>query len=268
MAAAASWLTFSVTPLVLARGTTELSRGTGFFLKVKDQWFLVTNWHVLSGRDPRNGQPLSKTGAIPDTCHFSLLSYDGKNLVWFRKEFSLGDPLAGSARWQQHAEHGQAVDIGVVAISDPMPLQVRDMLDPEGHDDHMWVDLGGEVFLPGYPLGLTAGGAMPVWKRGSLASSTEFGDGVTKYVLIDTATREGMSGSPCLAISKGTYFRRASDSMKMTRVDDPFRWRLMGIYSGRINPSDSFEAQLGIVWRKELIMETIEAGSSATVVLT
>lgn len=126
------------------------------------------------------------------------------------------------------------------------------------------MDLGAEVFIPGYPLGLSSAGLLPIWKRGSIASSLEFGESVTTQFLVDTASREGMSGSPCLALSNWRHYRLDRQTGKMAVIERPLSWRLLGVYSGRINPSDSFEAQLGIVWRETLIPEVLEGNSPGT----
>jgi hypothetical protein len=127
----------------------------------------------------------------------------------------------------------------------------------------MFVDVGEELFLPGFPLGLSAGN-FPIWKRASLASSTEFGFGIKRYIFVDTATREGMSGSPCLAIRNWRYRTLDRQSGKFGEADGP-AVRLLGVYAGRLNPSDSFEAQIGMVWRENLIFDTISGRISATV---
>jgi hypothetical protein len=131
----------------------------------------------------------------------------------------------------------------------------------------MWVDLGGEVFLPGYPLGLTGPAAMAIWKRASLATSTEFGDGINSSILVDTASREGMSGSPCLALANWQYYSLDRATGKMAVKNRPLSYRLLGVYSGRLNTQDHFGAQLGVVWRENLIFETLDGKKPATVQL-
>jgi hypothetical protein len=54
----------------------------------------------------------------------------------------------------------------------------------------------------------------------------------------------------------------------MSIVERPLSWRLLGVYSGRKNPTDGFEAQIGLVWRENLIFETLAAKKAASVRLT
>lgn len=265
MAATATWITFTITQLELLHNELSLGMATGFFLKENENWFLATNWHVLSGRDNSDGQPrhtiknaetgeVQKTGATPNRCRFYTASLDQGKLKGTLHDIAIGDATLNTAIWYEHPVRGQEVDVAILPLTNFKNGLIRDLL--ELTNPKMNLDLGAEIFLPGYPLGLSALG-MPLWKRASLASSLDFGHGINKYVYVDTATREGMSGAPCIAVPNRPYYERTGEGMKMKLVTDPVACRLIGIYSGRKNPSDSFEAQIGVVWRENLILETI-----------
>ncbi len=38
---------------------TQLGTATGYIIYAKGKNYLITNWHVLSGRNPQNNQPLA-----------------------------------------------------------------------------------------------------------------------------------------------------------------------------------------------------------------
>jgi hypothetical protein len=234
MAATATFLTPNITCLEMRRDAVSLSSATGFFIKREDQWFLVSNWHVFAGRSTETGQPLPGNGATPNFCSFTAITLRDAGLSHQSYLFRLGEALDGQATWFEHPTLGQKVDIGVLPLVDVVPGMAKDLLDPEGYDETMWVDLGGELFLPGYPLGLAGPGAMAIWKRASLATSTEFGDGINRFVLVDTASREGMSGSPCLAVANGQYYSLDRATGKMTLKNPGLSCRLLGVYSGRL----------------------------------
>jgi Trypsin-like peptidase domain len=267
MAATGIFLTANITKLELLCNETQIATATGFFLKYSSQWYLVTNWHVLSGRNPKSGQPTDKNAATPDHCRFYSTSIPG-GLLFTPHVYHLGDALDNKATWFQHPLSGQDFDIAVLPIKDSDVGLAKDLLSPGGNDPNMFIDLGGELFLPGYPLGFAANGLMPIWKRASLASSLEFGHSFTHFFYVDTATREGMSGAPCLAISNWRHYSQDVNTGKMHVVEQPVSWRFLGMYSGRFNPSDSFEAQIGLVWRENLVLETVAAAALATVRLS
>lgn len=259
MAATASFLNSTISRLELLSSEQSLGTATGFFYKKDAQWYLITNWHVFSGRLPKNGQPRHPSGAVPDQCRFTFYDLQGEQLATHVVTYELNHPEDESTRWYQHPRHGQSVDIAALPINSCHTGKAKDLLELSGNDPSMFIDLGQEIFIPGFPLGLAADGVMAIWKRGSVASSLETGDGVDLRFYVDTATREGMSGSPCVAIANWKYYSLNRSTGKVTVIDRPLTWRLLGVYSGRLNPSDSFEAQIGLVWRENLIEDIVLA---------
>lgn len=93
-------------------------------------------------------------------------------MAWRPAEYSLGDPSSNSAKWLQHPVKGQEFDVGALPITASDVGLGKDLLAPDGHDPDMFIDLGGELFLPGFPLGLAGGDCYPsgneqVWRRHS-----------------------------------------------------------------------------------------------------
>lgn len=259
MASTATFLNPNIVRLELLANNHNIGTATGFFLKWQDGWYLVTNWHVFSGREPLTGQPKHSTCAVPDTCRYTVVGLYGESLTWTTSELSLGSADDQTARWFQHPVMGQDCDIAAIPVEIGTIGYAKDLLNEGGHDPEMLIDLGGELFLPGFPLGLSSNGSMAIWKRASLASSLEFGHGISHFFYVDTATREGMSGAPCLAISNWRHYSLDRNTGIAKIIERPLSWRLLGVYSGRRNPSDGFEAQIGIVWRENLIYDIMAA---------
>ena len=118
------------------------------------------------------------------------------------------------------------------------------------NNPHVQLGVGQDVFTIGFPRLMDAGG-LPIWKRGSLASHpSQALEGLPKFY-IDTATREGMSGSPVFARGMVSV-RIPGNQLSGFEV----RNRFIGIYSGRVG-DDTFQAQLGVVWRESAIVDTI-----------
>lgn len=268
MATTASFLTTCMTKLELFYNDNMLGSATGFFCKRDDDWFIVTNWHVLSGRYPSNGQPRHFSSAVPNKCKFYFNTLTDDGLLSSFVTYELYSPEDGSPLWLQHPTEGQKVDIAAFRIHESHRGMAKDLQAPDGNDVDMLVDLGAEVFIPGFPLGLAADGVLPLWKRASIASSLEVGSGARTFFHVDTATREGMSGAPCLAISNWKHYRLDRSTGKVSVIEKPISWRLLGVYSGRLNPSDSFEAQIGIVWRESFINEILRYGTDGCAEIT
>ncbi len=67
------------------------------------------------------------------------------------------------------------------------------------------ISVGSEVFIIGYPLGIAKQLNLPIWKRGSIASEFSVPFNGSPLFVIDSATREGLSGAPVYARSFGAY---------------------------------------------------------------
>ena len=63
-------------PLKMLCKGTAIGDATGFFYKQQDRTFLVSNWHVFSGRNPYTGQARHKQAAVPDGLGFPLHKKD------------------------------------------------------------------------------------------------------------------------------------------------------------------------------------------------
>ncbi|RWM26888.1 serine protease [Mesorhizobium sp.] len=230
---------------------TNLSQGTGFFWRVGGEYFLITNWHNVSGKHPVTGKHLSPTLAEPNAIRVwwgirNKLSLRGA--IDYPLRDSDGQPL-----WFVHPTHGRNVDAVALPLSppddtEPYAINTLPQLD-------MLTTVGMDVYVLGYPFGMTQSAVLPIWKRGSLASEPEVAgtDGSDLNMLLDTASRPGMSGSPIIQRSWGTALLANGTVMAL----DGAATKFIGVYSGRIQGSDAIDAQLGIGWPAAFVPEVI-----------
>ena len=183
--------------LGLRFNNTYLGPATGFFYKFGDQIFLISNWHVFSGRSPDSGQPLASHGGTPNQIEFGAAHIEA-GILGCNRILPLTDG-SNLNLWIQHPE-GQSVDIAALPISYEWILPKFSVANENGRTRaEMIARVGDELFILGYPRGLSKQANMPVWKRATIAAEPEIllEDGSKTY-LVDTASREGMSGSPAI----------------------------------------------------------------------
>jgi hypothetical protein len=159
----------------LANGNT-LATATGFIWRRREQDYLITNWHVVTGRDASTGAPMGP--ARPDT----LRAYFNTRNMNFGKVVR-NIPIRGpdfNPLWYIEPIRRRANDNGapfgpkgcdVVAIPLALGSDTNIGLYPinivkSGSD--LAVRIGMDVFILGYPFGYQLPG-FPVWKRGSIA---------------------------------------------------------------------------------------------------
>ncbi|WP_168797773.1 S1 family peptidase [Aliishimia ponticola] len=248
-------------PILSYKDDICLGPASGFIYRHLGVDYLVSNWHVFSGRDTYSGQPLHKMNATPNNFRITLHgSQLGKRIEGL--QVSLLKPN-GEPAWMQHSQ-GQDIDVAAIRLSD-LPSNAR-MYPVNNHTFHSDLALhaGAEVFILGYPRGLSKQANIPVWKKGSVASEpeVEMDDG-TPTVLVDTATREGMSGAPVYIGSSTATNRFIDGSVSQTAL--PI-YQFIGIYSGRFGADQSkdlFLAQLARFFKRRAIEQLFEEPAPA-----
>lgn len=239
----------SVASLLLileARGNV-VSTATGFVVEREATKYLITNFHVLSGRHPETMKSVDPNGAWPDTVRI-VHNKAGALGNWEERTEPLYEE--GSPLWLEHPVFGHKVD--VVAL----PLTNLSGVDLYPHDP--WraplaaIGVTTDLSIIGFPFGITGGGALGVWVHGSMATEPAIDFGDLPCFLIDSRTRPGQSGSPVIFYSTGPINTPGGGIAITGQVVED----LLGVYSGRINE----ESDLGFVWKVEALQRIVDAG--------
>jgi hypothetical protein len=203
---------------------TFLSSATAFNWVHEGQDFLITNWHVVTGRNNETGNNLQAQGGRPNRL---ALWFNAAGMRFGKSEATLelfspdGNPI-----WLVHPVHGRKVD--VVAIPIPAAPDGSAYWPINSFDETpLEVSVGQDVFILGYPFGFEQPG-FPVWKRGSIASEPQVAPLATRYLLVDSASRPGMSGSPVIRRSWGQSLHGRWSRDDGPRQCDTLPWRLFG----------------------------------------
>lgn len=237
---------------------TVISSGSGFIYHSKNSFYLITNWHNVSGKNPLTNEYLSEHKSIPDmistmfrekgnpgTCH--------RENIKLYTDYDMLNPI-----WLIHPVYKNKVDVVAIPL-DPTLKEKYDLfpINNLDFDSEYPPEVSDDVFIVGYPFSDITYLQMPIWKKGSIASEPNINLDQLPKLLIDTATRPGLSGSPVIYQRVGVH---GLENGKF--VDNSLIGRIrefLGIYSGRIG-KDEFKAQLGIVWKKNVLNEIIESG--------
>ena len=273
------YLSLTTTPVQLVNDQdTDLGSATAFLYESDDgRLFLITNWHVVTGREPSNPS-ISKTGAVPSVLKLRLhkrqKAVGGQPTILVTDMDQIRIPINSTdgqePRWLEHPKHRSRVDVVAIPIEENLDIGKRchfnvlnrfpDLVSnykPEAMDD---------VFVIGCPWGISAtigrGGGIPVYKRGSIASDPVIDYRRLPSLLIDCRTTTAMSGSPVIVSHSGIWMpegRMTNDSIIGTVVS------FLGVYSGRLTYNDNEEiSEIGIVWKASVLKDILEDGVSGT----
>lgn len=225
-----------------------LSTGTAFVTATSKGPCLITNRHNVTGRNQESGEPLSPTGGIPN--ELVVLHNQARQLgSWVARTEKLY--IDEKPRWIEHPILGAWADFVALPLTDlhDVELYPYDLLNP-GPDIH--VGAADPVSVVGFPFGISAGGAFAVWATGFLASEPDVDFNRLPIQLIDCRSRQGQSGSPVIAYRSGgmVAMRDGGSAAFSSPV-----WRIIGIYSGRLNK----ESDIGMVWKTSSVAELVRS---------
>lgn len=241
----------------------HLSYATGFIYKHNNIQYLVTNLHVLSGRDIFTGEIESKTGGVPNFLSFTPSLYieeqnkiikDIGNKINCNLYDADNKPL-----WFIHPKYKRNVDIAVLSLRD-INVNLFAITDLGNYSTDL--NITDDVFVIGYPLalGTNENKNFPIWKSAVVASEPcidYFIDGREAFI-IDGTTRSGMSGSPVIRYSNFIETHKNDGTHSFGMMSHKV-CNFLGIYSGRLRGATTDESFLGVVWKKSLIIEIINA---------
>lgn len=250
-----------------------LSTATGFLLEKDEKVFLITNKHVVTGKNTFTGELLDKNGRVPNFLKaYTYNEIERNNIIQylFANEtiislYKNDEPIKSEKLWIEHPKYNGIIDIAAVNITDYCLNRCNVIFDVNDKDctvknssfdfvKHVNYNFNfkvtDDVFIVGFPFSYmttSSDGYLPIWTKGTIASEYNKElvvplDAIYKGkeyfkvpgFLVDAKTREGQSGSPVIA------------NIKDNTV-------LLGIYSGRTNKN----IDLGYVWKSKLIDEII-----------
>lgn len=270
--------------MILDETGTELAIGTGFVYEYEDHYYLITNGHCITGVNPETNKRISQHAGYPTSINLRLrYLIENSKLSEAEREAATkrGTLVAAmhpnTARvklyqdddcreplWYIHPEHGYQVDVVAIPLLEKQKKPAHIIMLPL----NLWAfeaepEVADDVYILGYPFGITDALELPIWKRGSIATEPLISYNGLPKLLVDTATRPGMSGSPVILVRSGVHHLVDGEITPETMWGTIYGF--VGVYSGRIGAQNEIDAQLGIVWRKEVIEEIIQAKVNGTI---
>ena len=246
--------------------------GTGFVYRLRGKTFLVTNWHIVTGRNPDNPLSLIATGAraspvriefcVPLKSNHNHFVPGGVDL------YAEGQPI-----WLEMRDVGGKIDLVAIPVQfpdDAFVVTVQDFAADGGY-----LSIGDDVIVIGFPFGRYRENPHATWKRAMVASEPGILlSGQPRY-FVDVAGRPGMSGSPVYATSPA--LRTAAETANMGEnpalsavesiaqidrdspmLDNAKNLRFVGVYSNPLADKALADLNYGFCWHSGLIGPLIQ----------
>ncbi len=223
-------ITYSVVPIVLRYNGVRLAIGSGFLYCKGGKLYLVTAWHNLSGRDSISLDVLSSKGALPNeiAIDFPHAVNNGATTDYFRTSVVIPLEDDGGCNYWVHSQKWPRVDVAVIPLDTAASYKTETRV-PEGdiycgsttlifnvgqslsaipcvmHTRRPGTEAhsaGDDLFIIGYPEGVTDYLSNPIWKRATIAVEYDQGWNGNNRFLVDSATRKGLSGGLAIYYNK------------------------------------------------------------------
>jgi Trypsin-like peptidase domain len=252
---------------------------TGFLYKASDsETWLVTNWHVVTGRRPDNPSlTSSETPRSPSALLVTLPSKNPDEFLELRVELYKDDrPI-----WREY-RLDIGVDLAAIPINLP-PMAAGLAIRPVPDEDADYMEPGIDLITVGFPRKPSVDNPYPFWKRGMLASEPGILQFGLPQMLIDIPGTPGMSGSPVFR-SGDAYLtdqaevesRRKVDRGEISNLDyilglDPKHladrtvgMRFVGVYAGSTGIQELDELKLGRMFSASFVELLVSEGGPGT----
>jgi hypothetical protein len=257
---------------LFSKDGTRLKPASGFVVEAGASYYLITNWHVLSGREI-SASMRQESVIQPYTLKTSIHTYGGQGEKsdppsrgvrqritvqlyddndaprWIERKsdeqyqpmvdvvalpIQLDTPLRSLFAWQSREGNINIKDMGYWVKTSAIPISAIDTDLEYGPPD--------TVHIIGYPLGWAPTGAdktsTAFWRTSSMASERYEIGRTPNVFFIDPCALEGMTGSPVVGLKND-------------------RAKLLGVYSD--SSTAEFGANAGLVWDALLLKELIGA---------
>jgi hypothetical protein len=258
-------LSFCTTPIeILSYGEPPevMSHATGFFWEHLGKHFLITNRHVVTGRNTFTNDYLTKELMQPHRIRFFEVKWivlPNNQLIPVRQPVEIDLFVDGHANFLQDPEF-ERYKVDIVAI--PIPESMDRNVGPSPFVNHFGfaplLHLTGDTcFVVGYPFRNYVGAMIPIWKNGTIASEPLIPVDNKPMFLLDTLTKDGMSGSPVFR----RVFGPTADPQGTMQLDSIVRTEFVGVYSGRMSSPEFVQAGLGISWYANRISRILTQGN-------
>lgn len=181
-------------------GDKNFGMATGFqYRDANGQVWLVTNWHVLTGRRPDT--PGALLNGTPQSPYKIEVTFPGPKVGSFLTPVTLLLYEDEKPIWREYA-FDKGIDLAAIPVSPPEQAISPCVQDFSERDTEI-LSPGADVVVIGYPFEHSIDMPFPVWKRAMVATEPAYLVFGVPQALLDCPGTSGMSGSPVFRLLSG-----------------------------------------------------------------
>lgn len=138
-----------------------------FFTQQNEKIYLVTNWHVVSGRNADTNVVMSPTGGVPNKLRVYVPKQGSNSTLSFDDDFYMDVDLFDeddNRLWYEKQENGRMIDVALVPLKETKGVITTIEEAEEPFNEKVPFEITSEIFIIGFPFGKQTG-YIPIWKK-------------------------------------------------------------------------------------------------------
>lgn len=218
------------------KDTIAVSSATGFIIRSKTRNYLITNWHVVTNKDPvtqnwANGLPHITPNKIRIMHNSKTI---GNHIVRIENLTN-----KNGIRYKQfNINKNEMVDVIALPLTDTSGGVAIYPVDYQNTTESIIVRPTESLYVLGFPMGIKSAPFFPIWKSGTIASEPDFDQENKPIIWLDIKGYGGMSGAPVYLITD-RYITKGTTSINMVGSITFF----MGVFS------HATDINIGGIWK-------------------
>ncbi len=215
-----------------------LGKATGFIIKSKTQNYLITNWHVVTNKNPVSTKWINPKRQISPNSIRILHNSKTLGNYTVKKEILLAND--GKKKFKEFKIGNEMVDVVAIPLKDTLTNIKIFPVNYNQTPDSLIVMPTDRVFVLGFPRGFKSAPALPIWKSGLIASEPDIDQEGKPIIWIDIFGYKGMSGSPVYLITDKFKYKNGNSENLIGGTRTIF----MGVFS-----HTKFDISTGALWK-------------------
>lgn len=170
-----------------------IGKATAFIIRPKEKYYLVTNYHVLSGKFADKDEWLPNS---PNLAPNRIKIYH--NGIKLGIHVAVWEPLINDEQnlWKEFKHGIGYADVAVLPLTDVNGVELHPVDYTSIAETLVRLGPTDRLFVIGFPNGMSGANNFPIWKSGIIASEPSLQQEQKPVIWLDMMGIGGMSGSP------------------------------------------------------------------------
>ena len=219
------------------KDNTPLASATGFIFKSGTQYYLITNWHVVTNKNPVTKNWLDSSMKVSPN-RIGIMQ-NAKQLGKYDFRFENLADKDSNKLYREFTIGNEMIDVVAIPLRDTLGNITFYPVNFSNETDSLLLRPTDRLFVLGFPKGIRSAPFLPIWKSGLIASEPDIDQEGKPIIWLDIASFSGMSGSPVYLITDKLSYKNG-DSMNL--IGD-VRSFFMGVFS------HARDINVGALWK-------------------